>query len=60
MLAGNITAIGIGALMAIIVSLFTRRSMTPAEVEEEWEKTRDIDNPLSPWVQKYKVCKYAT
>ena len=53
MLAGNITAISIGALMAIIVSLFTRRSMTPAEVEEEWEKTRDIDNPLSPWVQKY-------
>ena len=58
MLAGNITAICVGALLAIIVSLFTRRSMTPEEVEEEWEKTRDIDNPLSPWVQKYKVSKY--
>lgn len=57
MLAGNITAIGVGALMAFMVSLFTRRSMTPEEIEAEWEKTRDIDNPLSPWVQKYKVCK---
>merc|ERR1712012_863858 len=26
-----------------------------AEIEEaEWDKTRDIDNPLSPWVTKYK------
>ena len=28
--------------------------MTPEEVEQEWEKTRDIDNPLNPWVQVYK------
>jgi len=54
MLAGNITAIFVGALLAIVVSLITRRSMTPEEVEAEWEKTRDIDNPLSPWVQVYK------
>ena len=25
--------------------------MTKEDVEAEWEKTRDIDNPLSPWVQ---------
>ena len=55
MLAGNITAISVGAIMAIVVSLITRPSMTKEEVEEEWEKTREIDNPLSPWVQKYKV-----
>ena len=55
MLAGNITAISVGAILAVIVSLITRRSMTELEVEEEWEKTREIDNPLSPWVQKYKV-----
>jgi len=24
--------------------------MNKEEAEEEWEKTRDIDNPLSPWV----------
>ena len=28
--------------------------MSKLEVEEEWEKTREIDNPLSPWVQIYK------
>jgi len=28
--------------------------MTPEMEEEEWNKTRDIDNPLSPWVAKYK------
>ena len=55
MLAGNITAISVGAIMAIVVSLITRPSMSKEEVEEEWEKTREIDNPLSPWVQKYKV-----
>ena len=58
MLAGNITAISVGAIMATIVSLITRRSMTKEEVEQEWEKTREIDNPLSPWVQKYKVGYY--
>ena len=28
--------------------------MTPEIEEAEWDKTRDIDNPLSPWVAKYK------
>jgi hypothetical protein len=54
MLAGNITAIVTGAVMGIVVSLCTRRAMSPKEVEEEWEKTREIDNPLSPWVHVYK------
>merc|ERR1712226_527735 len=54
MLAGNISAIFIGATLAILVSLCTRRAMSKEEVEAEWEKTRDIDNPLSPWVQVYK------
>ena len=55
MLAGNITAIVTGAITVILVSFCTRWSMTPQEVEAEWEKTRDIDNPLSPWVHVYKV-----
>jgi len=54
MMAGNITAIFIGALAAIFVSLITRSSMTTEEIEAEWEKTRDIDNPLNPWVHVYK------
>merc|ERR1711988_1447342 len=54
MLAGNIGAIMVGALFSIVVSFATRPRMTPEEVEAEWEKTRDIDNPLNPWVQVYK------
>jgi len=54
MMAGNITAIIVGALAAFIVSLCTRGRMSLDEIEAEWEKTRDIDNPLNPWVQVYK------
>jgi Na+/proline symporter len=46
MLAGNVTSLVVGAMLVVIVSLFTRRSMTKKDVEEEWEKTREIDNPL--------------
>jgi len=54
MLFGNITAIGMGAVFTIVVTYITRWNMTPEIEEEEWEKTRDIDNPLSPWVTKYQ------
>ena len=54
MLAGNIAAILMGASLAIMVSLLTRGPMSQEEIEAEWEKTRDIDNPLSPWIQVYK------
>jgi Na+/proline symporter len=55
MLAGNIVAISVGAIFSFVVTFCTRSSMTAEEVEAEWEKTRNIDNPLSPWVQVYKV-----
>jgi len=48
MMAGNITAIIVGALAAFIVSLCTRGQMSVDEIEAEWKKTRDIDNPLNP------------
>jgi len=54
MLVGNIVAIGVGAVFCIVVTFLTRMRMTPEIEEAEWEKTRDIDNPLSPWVAKYK------
>jgi len=54
MLVGNIVAIGFGAIFCIVVTFITRWKMTPEIEEAEWEKTRDIDNPLSPWVAKYK------
>ena len=54
MLAGNIAAIMTGAAASLLVSLCTRGPMTKQEIEAEWEKTRDIDNPLNPWVEVYK------
>jgi len=54
MLVGNIVAIGVGAVFCILVTFITRWKMTPEIEEAEWDKTRDIDNPLSPWVAKYK------
>lgn len=53
MLVGNCVAITFGAIFSILVSFCTRSRMTAEEVEAEWEITRNIDNPLSPWVQKY-------
>ena len=55
MLLGNCVAITFGAVFSIVVSFCTRPHMTSEEVEAEWEITRNIDNPLSPWVQVYKV-----
>jgi len=54
MLVGNIVAIGVGAVFCVVVTFITRWKMTPEIEEAEWDKTRDIDNPLSPWVAKYK------
>merc|ERR1739844_317917 len=54
MLVGNIVAIGVGAVFCIIVTFITRWRLTKEMEEAEWDKTRDIDNPLSPWVTKYK------
>jgi len=54
MLVGNIVAIGVGAVFCVVVTFMTRWNMTPEIEEAEWDKTRDIDNPLSPWVAKYK------
>jgi len=54
MLTGNMVAISVGGAACIIVTFITRWRLTPEMEEAEWDKTRDIDNPLSPWVTKYK------
>merc|ERR1712168_1149488 len=54
MLTGNMVAISVGGAACIIVTFITRWRLTSEMEEEEWDKTRDIDNPLSPWVTKYK------
>jgi len=36
-----------------VVSLFTSTVKTQEDVDREWTKLRDIDNPLHPWSQLY-------
>ena len=55
MLVGNLVSILSGVLYATVVSWATNPRMTKEQAEAEWEKTRNIDNPLSPWVSIYKV-----
>ena len=55
MLVGNIVAFVSGGFYSITVSWATNFRMTQEQAEAEWDKTRDIDNPLSPWVTVYKV-----
>ena len=52
MLTGNVVALVAGGAICCIVSLLTSDSTTPGE--EEWEKTRDLDNPLTPWTSLYE------
>merc|ERR1712037_360938 len=54
MLTGNMVAISVGGAACIFVTFIARWRLTSEMEEEEWDKTRDIDNPLSPWVTKYK------
>ena len=51
MLAGNLAAILSAGLITVVVSLVTNRNQMATD--EIWENTRDIDNPLSPWTEKY-------
>ena len=55
MLVGNVVAICVGAVVSIVWTLWTTRSLTKEEAAGVWELTRDIDNPLHPWVEVYKV-----
>jgi Na+/proline symporter len=54
MLVGNVVAICVGAVVSIVLTLWTTRSLTKEEAAGVWELTRDIDNPLHPWVEVYK------
>ncbi|XP_053394386.1 uncharacterized protein LOC128555607 [Mercenaria mercenaria] len=50
-LTGNWVSLLTGGIIAVLVSLFSLRSKEGSEV---WEKTRDIDSPLSPWTELYQ------
>ncbi|KAK3751241.1 hypothetical protein RRG08_023998 [Elysia crispata] len=53
-LAGSTTAFGLSLTLTIVVSLFTNKIKTPHDALMEWEKARDIDNPLKPWSETFK------
>lgn len=52
MLVGNLTSILVGGLVCVVVSLINGHNKD-LHVDEVWEHTRDIDNPLSPWTELY-------
>ena len=53
-LAGSGTSIGISFFVTLFVSLVTTKIKYPVDIEREWKKLRDIDNPLHPWCNLYK------
>ncbi|XP_037079202.1 urea-proton symporter DUR3-like [Pollicipes pollicipes] len=56
MLIGNVVSVSVGGLVCVVLSLLDNARMTAAQMDREWEKTRDIDNPLTPWVYTYRHC----
>ncbi|BFZ23564.1 hypothetical protein BsWGS_26603 [Bradybaena similaris] len=54
MLAGNLAAILVGGVITVVVSLVKNIGYDASKGAEIWETTRDIDNPLSPWMEKYQ------
>ena len=53
-LSGAATSLGVSFFLTLIVSLVTTKVKHPNDVEKEWKKLRDIDNPLHPWCNLYK------
>ncbi len=52
-LVGTATSLGLGGLICVLVSLSCGGCDQNLVEEEEWEKTRHIDNPIIPWTVKY-------
>jgi hypothetical protein len=52
-LAGASVSLGSSLAAVIIVSLFTHKIRNKDDVDTEWQKLRDIDNPLHPWALMY-------
>lgn len=50
---GTAVALGFGGLLCIMVSLSCGGCDGDLQEEEQWEKTRSIDNILLPWAIKY-------
>ncbi|XP_069130648.1 uncharacterized protein [Argopecten irradians] len=53
-LAGTCCSFIVSLITCIIVSLLTHKIKSKTDADTEWQKLYDIDNPLSPWEQKYR------
>ncbi|XP_050416686.1 uncharacterized protein LOC126830352 [Patella vulgata] len=53
-LSGSSTSFNCSLIVTVLVSLLTHKIKTPTDELIEWQKMRDIDNPLSPWMEKYR------
>ncbi|CAG5125292.1 unnamed protein product [Candidula unifasciata] len=53
-LAGSTTSFGLSLVLTIVVSLLTNKIKCTRDELIEWQKARDIDNPLRPWNELFK------
>nr|WGU51207.1 DUR3-like urea transporter subtype A2 [Theodoxus fluviatilis] len=53
-LAGCSTSFGLSLIVTVVVSLITNQIRTPEDETREWQKLREIDNPLRTWGELYK------
>lgn len=60
MLVGNVTSIGIGGILVVVLTFLTTEPLNVDQIGEVWEKTRDIDSPLMPWTEIYAKYKKPT
>lgn len=58
MLVGNVTSIGIGGILVVVLTFLTTEPLNVDQIGEVWEKTRDIDSPLMPWTEIYAKYTY--
>ncbi|XP_076467664.1 uncharacterized protein LOC143298665 [Babylonia areolata] len=53
-LAGSCSAFGLSLLLTFVISLFTHNIRSPDDEKAEWQKLREIDNPLHPWAETFQ------
>nr|KAG5702689.1 hypothetical protein BaRGS_013326 [Batillaria attramentaria] len=53
-LAGCCTSLFVALILSVVVSLCTHRISSKEDEEAVWLKLRQINNPLHPWVEKYR------
>ncbi|XP_012934693.1 uncharacterized protein LOC101856080 [Aplysia californica] len=53
-MAGSCVTFFVSLVLDVVISFCTHRIKSETDADQEWQKLRDIDNPLSPWREIYK------